>query len=30
MELSAFEHLIYGFISGLTGILPVSEGAHSI
>ena len=30
MELSAFEHLIYAFISGLTGILPVSEGAHSI
>ena len=30
MELNAFEHLIYGFVSGLTEILPVSEGAHSV
>ena len=29
MELNAFEHLLYGFISGLTDILPVSERAHS-
>ena len=30
MELNAFEHLIYGIVAGLTDILPVSEGAHSI
>lgn len=30
MELSALEHLIYGIVAGLTDILPVSEGAHSI
>lgn len=30
MELSAFEHLLYGFVSGLTEILPVSERAHSV
>ena len=30
MELNAFEHLIFGFISGLTEILPVSERAHRI
>ncbi|MGM9603579.1 MAG: undecaprenyl-diphosphate phosphatase [Faecousia sp.] len=30
MELNAFEHLIYGFVSGLTEILPVSERAHSV
>lgn len=29
MELNAFEHLVYGFVSGLTEILPVSERAHS-
>ena len=29
MELSVLEHLIYGFVSGLTEILPVSERAHS-
>lgn len=29
MELSAIEHLVYGFVSGLTEILPVSERAHS-
>ena len=29
MELSAFEHLIYGLVSGFTEILPVSERAHS-
>lgn len=29
MELNAFEHLLYGFVSGLTDILPVSERAHS-
>ncbi len=30
MELNAFEHLVYGLVSGLTEILPVSESAHSI
>ena len=30
MELNAFEHLIFGFISGLTEILPVSARAHRI
>lgn len=29
MELSAIEHLVYGFVSGMTEILPVSERAHS-
>lgn len=29
MELNTFEHLVYGFVSGLTEILPVSERAHS-
>lgn len=29
MGLSAFEHLIYGFLSGLTEIFPVSARAHS-
>ena len=28
MGLSAFEHLIYGFLSGLTEIFPVSARAH--
>lgn len=30
MELNAIEHLIYGMVSGLTQILPVSERAHSV
>ena len=30
MELNAFEHILYGIVSGLTDILPVSEGAHGI
>lgn len=30
MELNAFQHLIYGIVAGLTDVLPVSEGAHSI
>ena len=29
MALSGFEHLIYGFLSGLTEIFPVSARAHS-
>lgn len=29
MDLSGFEHLIYGFLSGLTEIFPVSARAHS-
>lgn len=29
MELSGFEHLIYGLVSGLTEIFPVSARAHS-
>lgn len=29
MELNAIEHLVYGFVSGLTEILPVSGRAHS-
>lgn len=29
MDLSAIEHVIYGFLSGLTEILPVSARAHS-
>ncbi len=29
MELSGIEHLIYGFLSGLTEIFPVSARAHS-
>lgn len=30
MDLSAIEHLIYGFLTGLTEILPVSARAHSV
>lgn len=30
MDLSPIEHLIYGFLSGLSEILPVSARAHSI
>lgn len=30
MDLSAIEQIIYGFISGLTEILPVSARAHSV
>lgn len=30
MDLSGFEHLIYGLLSGLTEIFPVSARAHSI
>lgn len=30
MDLSAIEHIIYGFIAGLAEILPVSARAHSI
>ena len=29
MELSGLEHLIYGLVSGLTEIFPVSARAHS-
>ena len=30
MELNAFEHILYGIVSGLSDILPVSQRAHSI
>lgn len=30
MELNAIEHILYGIVSGLSDILPVSERAHSI